>query len=127
MPFAWLEHLDRLRASAAGIGIQIELSDRDIMHRVHETIAASGPGEKYVRIIVTRGTGSAPNIDLSYAQGPQSAVILVRDLPDYRGMQAKLAVVPRLRTDRRALDPAIKSGNYLNNVLGLAEAKAAGV
>ncbi|MHC5065604.1 MAG: aminotransferase class IV [Planctomycetota bacterium] len=125
-PFAWQEHLDRLRVSAEGIGIQIELSDREIMTRVHETLAASGSEEKYVRIIITRGTGSAPNIDLGCAKGPQNVVILVRELPDYQGLQARLAVVPRLRTDRRSLDPAIKSGNYLNNVLGLAEAKAAG-
>ncbi len=126
VPFAWQEHLDRLRVSAAGIAIEVELSDREIMSRVRETIAASGPGEKYLRIIITRGTGSAPNIDFSCAQGPQTTVILVRELPGYQGLQARLAVVPRLRTDRRALDPAIKSGNYLNNVLGLAEAKAAG-
>ena len=35
-------------------------------------------------------------------------------------------MIPRLRPARRALDPAIKSGNYLNNLLGLAEAKARG-
>jgi branched-chain amino acid aminotransferase len=42
------------------------------------------------------------------------------------GKPARLWIVDRLRNDRRALDPATKSGNYLNNVLGLAEAKARG-
>ena len=40
--------------------------------------------------------------------------------------EVRLALIPRLRTDRRSLDPAIKSGNYLNNLLGLAEAKTRG-
>ena len=51
---------------------------------------------------------------------------MVRPLTPMSGKPAKLAIVERLRNDRRALDPATKSGNYLNNVLGLAEAKAKG-
>lgn len=126
VPFAWQEHLTRLRTSAKGIAIEVELSDGEIMGRIRETMSASGPGEKYLRIIITRGCGSAPNIDLSHAKGPQTVVLMVRDLPDVQGKISKLAVIPRLRIDRRALDPAIKSGNYLNNLLGLAEARAVG-
>ncbi len=96
------------------------------MRRIKETMAATGDGGKYVRIILTRGTGTAPNIDLDYAPGPSCWVIMVRDMPNKTGQPAKLALVPRLRNDRRALDPAIKSGNYLNNILGLAEAKKSG-
>ena len=51
---------------------------------------------------------------------------MVRPLPNLPGSEANLAIVSRLRNDRRALDPAAKSGNYLNNVLGLIEAKQAG-
>lgn len=130
VPFAWAEHLARMRKSADGIGLEIATSDGEIMRRVHATRAVAGGGERgkehYIRIVITRGTGSAPNIDISYAPGPETVVLLVRDLPDVHGKLARLAIVPRIRTDRRALDPAIKSGNYLNNVLGLAEAKAAG-
>jgi branched-chain amino acid aminotransferase len=50
---------------------------------------------------------------------------MVPPLPDL-GQAARLAIVDRLRNDRRALDPATKSGNYLNSVLGLAEAKELG-
>ena len=38
----------------------------------------------------------------------------------------RLAIVPRLRTDPRSLDPRAKTGNYLNNMLGLIEARRAG-
>lgn len=125
VPFAWPEHLARLRSSAQGIGLEIELDDRTIMRRVRETIAAAGVDEAYIRIIVTRGVSTAPNIDLDFAPGPPNYVILVRQLTAVTAT-IRLAVIPRLRTDRRALDPAIKSGNYLNNLLGLAEAKAKG-
>ena len=126
VPFAWREHLRRLRGSANSIRLELDLDDAGLMRRVQDTIGATGEGERYVRIIVTRGTGSAPNIDLAYADGPPNTIILVRSLPTTQGRLSRLQVVPRLRTDPRALDPAIKSGNYLNNVLGQAEARAAG-
>lgn len=126
VPFAWPEHLERMRASADGIGLPIEPSDAELMRKVKDTLLAAGNAESYVRIIISRGTGTAPNIDLAYAPGPNTLVILVRDLPPIKDSTGRLAVIPRRRTDRRALDPAIKSGNYLNNLLGLAEAKASG-
>lgn len=126
IPFAWTEHLQRLRDSAEGIGMDIGLEDDELMRRVKETVQAGNNAESYIRIVLTRGTGSAPNIDLAYAPGPATCVILVRPLPSVPTKEAHLALVKRLRNDRRALDPAIKSGNYLNNVLGLAEARAAG-
>lgn len=129
VPFVWREHLDRMRTSASALSLEVDLDDREIMRRVLETIQRAGATEDddvYVRIVVTRGTGSAPNIDLSFAPGPATTVLIVRPLPKVAGLPSRLALIPRLRNDRRALDPAIKSGNYLNNVLGLAEAKAAG-
>lgn len=125
-PFAWPEHLERLRASAAGLWMPLDLDDREIMQRAQATLDAAGNAESYVRIIVSRGTGSAPNIDLQYATGPCRWVMLVRPLTVAPGQPAHLWLVPRLRNDRRALDPAVKSGNYLNNVMGLAEARQRG-
>jgi len=126
VPFAWPEHWQRLHLSAEGIALQLDLDEATVARRVAETMAAAGDGEHYVRVIVTRGTGSAPNIDLDYAPGPPTWVVMVRPAPQVAGRPAKVALVPRLRNDRRALDPAAKSGNYLNNVLGLAEAKQRG-
>jgi branched-chain amino acid aminotransferase len=125
-PFAWPEHLERLRASAHAIYLDIGLTDRELMARVVETVRQAGFAGSYIRIIVTRGTGTAPNIDLAHAPGPARCVILVRDLPAGRATATELALIDRLRNDARAMDPAVKSGNYLNNVLGLAEARAKG-
>lgn len=126
VPFAWPEHWARLCSSAAGLQLQLDLDEATVARRVAATLAASGPGDHYVRVIVTRGSGEAPNIDLAYARSAPRWVILCRPLTAVTGLTAKVAIVDRLRNDRRALDPATKSGNYLNNVLALAEAKAAG-
>lgn len=126
VPFAWPEHWARLQASAAALHMPLDLDERTVARRVAATIAAFGSGDCYVRLIVTRGAGDAPNIDLAHAIGPPCWVVMVRPLPDTSGKPARLAIVRRRRNDRRALDPATKSGNYLNSVLGLAEAKALG-
>jgi branched-chain amino acid aminotransferase len=126
VPFAWSEHWARLQASAAAVRLELDLDEATVARRVAATLAAAAHGDSYVRIVVTRGVGTAPNIDFAYAPGPPSWVLLVRPLAAAPGAPARLQIVERLRNDRRALDPATKSGNYLNNVLGLAEARAAG-
>jgi branched-chain amino acid aminotransferase len=130
VPFAWPEHLARLRRSAAGLGIPCDPADADLVRQVHRTLGQAWEGgertEAYVRVIVTRGRGTAPSIDLAHAPGPCTTVLVVRPLPAPAAAGVRLALVPRLRVDRRALDPAIKSGNYLNSVLGLAEARQRG-
>lgn len=123
--FAYREHFERLRASGEALGMPLDLEDGQILRRVFATMAATGNAEHYVRLVVTRGTGTAPSIDLGCARGPLRWVILARPLPAGPS-EVRLAIIDRLRNDRRALDPAVKSGNYLNNVLGLAEAKQAG-
>lgn len=129
VPFAWPEHLERLRASAAAMYLDLGIADDVLVRRIDETVrAARGdePTEAYVRIVVTRGIGTAPSIDLACAPGPSCCLVLVRAAPSAPDRPARLARVERLRVDRRALDPAVKSGNYLNSVLALAEAKARG-
>ncbi len=125
-PFGWPEHWERLVASAAAIRLRLDLDEATVARRIAATLAAAGPGDRYVRIVATRGAGSAPNIDIACATGAPCWVIMVRDLAPMSGAPSRLALIDRLRNDRRALDPATKSGNYLNNVLGLAEAKDLG-
>lgn len=126
VPFALPEHLERLHGSADALMMRLDLDDQTLSRRIKETLQAANNPESYVRIIVTRGVGSAPNIDVAYATGPCTVLIMVRPLPSPGSSVGHLAFVSRLRNDRRALDPASKTGNYLNNVLGLIEAKATG-
>jgi len=126
VPLTWTEHWTRLQASARALMMELDLDEATVARRVRDTVEAAGHGDSYVRLVVTRGAGDAPNIDLAYANRPPCWVILVRPLELATGKPVRLGLVERLRNDRRALDPAAKSGNYLNNVLGLAEAKARG-
>ena len=126
VPLFWDEHWGRLSASAAGLMMTLDVSEDVVARRVHETVNAADHGDSYVRIVVTRGVGDAPNIDLDCANSRQTWVIMVRPLRLASGKSVHLRIVDRLRNDRRALNPAVKSGNYLNNVLGLAEAKSNG-
>ena len=126
VPFALPEHLERLHASADSLLMRLAFDDRTLSVRIKETLAAAKNPESYVRIIVSRGVGTAPNIDVAYAQGPCTVVIMVRPRPNLGVGEGHLAFVSRLRNDRRALDPASKTGNYLNNLLGLIEAKNSG-
>ncbi|MFY9343006.1 MAG: aminotransferase class IV [Planctomycetota bacterium] len=131
VPFGWPEHWSRLVLSAAALRLRLDLDEATVARRVAATLQEAARSDashrdSYVRIVVTRGAGDAPNIDLAYAKGPPCWLIMVRPLTPIAGKPSRLAVVDRLRNDRRALDPATKSGNYLNSVLALAEAKDQG-
>ena len=126
IPLNWKEHWTRLCASAEALMMPLDLDESTIARRIHDTMTAAERHDNYVRIVVSRGAGDAPNIDLAYANSPPCWVIFVRPLELATGHPVRLGLVQRLRNDRRALDPATKSGNYLNNVMGLAEAKAQG-
>jgi branched-chain amino acid aminotransferase len=82
----------------------------------------------YVRYTITRGEGP---IDLVPAEGVAPRyVIIVREVPKWREEYythgVDVAVVGTRRNPQDALDPNIKGGNYLNNVLGVIEARALG-
>ncbi len=120
-------HYARMTQSAERLRIPFPWSLDELIENIEATRKATGQGDHYVRIILTRGTGLAPNIDPAHAPANPNMVLLVRplELPseeDYaKGWSAWL--VNTLRNHRRALDPAIKSGNYLNNIIALMEAK----
>lgn len=126
-PFALPEHLDRLARSAAGLVLPLPPLDV-IGAAVRETLSAAGNEESYVRVVVTRGVGP---IGLDPALGDRPGLIVIvaeLELPDERLYRegAEVALVSVWRNHPRALDPAIKSGNYLNNILALAEARRRG-
>jgi branched-chain amino acid aminotransferase len=95
---------------------------------IADTLAAAGNPESYLRIIVTRGGGPI-TLDIREPERPSLVLIaapLVLPPAELYSRGASLAIVGVERTSRRAVDPAVKSGNYLNNIMALAEAKRAG-
>jgi len=126
-PFAVSEHLDRLQRSARRL--HIDLPERAWLEdQVDRTIAESKNPESYCRIIVTRGSGPI-TLDPTRAEKPMT-VILVKELESFDRWMYEEGIslyVPDIRRNPpSALDPAIKSGNYLNSVLALGEARRAG-
>lgn len=120
-------HLDRLDRSAAAIMLALPAGER-IRAAVSQTLAAAGNPDSYIRIIVTRGAGRIA-LDLDAAENPSLLVIvapLKMPRPELYSEGAHIAIVGVERTSRRAVDPAVKSGNYLNSILALAEAQRRG-
>ena len=126
-PVDFDRHLDRLARSASSIMLSLPDQAR-IRGAVGETLAAAGNPESYIRIVVTRGAGRIA-LDLD-AAGTPSLIVIVADLKMPRAELytdgAVIAIVGVERTSRRAVDPAVKSGNYLNSILALAEAQRRG-
>lgn len=120
-------HLDRLERSAASIALPLP-ARADTEAAIEATLAAAGNPDSYVRVVVTRGSG-AIGLDVALAEAP-TTIVIVRPLvlPDAELYEKGVAVqiVEVQRTPRRAVDPGVKSGNYLNNILALAEARRKG-
>ena len=127
-PYRLDRHLNRLRASAARLGIALPLGDGELSWRLDALLARAGNAESYIRVIVTRGVG-----DISYnferVQGPTvvMAVKPFRPYPEQHFRDGVDVIVSAVRRNHpRALDPAIKSCNLLNNILAVREAQARG-
>ncbi len=124
--FALEEHLDRLARSAHSVGMSLP-SRENIVAAVRATVAAAGNPESRVRIVVTRGVGQSGNLDPMSAQDPQLIVIvqpLNAPAPELYESGVAVEIVSITRNHPGALDPSVKSGNYLNNVLAVGQARA---
>jgi len=122
--FAAREHLDRLARSADRIGLRVP-PRADIERAIAETMAAAGNPESRVRVMLTRGAGK---LDLDPAAGGETQLIVIvfplgGPTPEMYEKGVSVAIVSVARNNPRAIDPAVKSGNYLNSVLALGEAR----
>jgi len=127
--FKLKEHIDRLFESAHSIMLDIPLDKEKLTKAVLYTLKKNGLKDAYVRLIVTRGIGDL-GLDPRKCRGCASVVIIADKIalyPDkfYReGL--KIITVPTVRNLPEALNPQIKSLNYLNNILAKMEATSAG-
>jgi branched-chain amino acid aminotransferase len=121
-------HFRRLRASAARLGFSVPASDADLLAQADALLARAGTGESYIRIIVSRGLGDC-SYNFEKVQGP-TVVMIQKPLPPYPAWHyrggVKVAAVAVRRNHPKALDPAIKSSNLLNNILAVREAQSRG-
>ena len=132
--FAFEEHWQRLEQSARALHMDLPLDRAQFISEARRTVTAylgKNPhaGEFYIRLQITRGDG-AIGLDTSFAD-KSSFVILVQPLKEQpekwwkTGMRLSVAnTMHRLHTD--TVNPAWKTGNYLNNILCLREAQSRG-
>ena len=126
--FKLTEHIDRLFYSAKAILLKMPISHREIVRAVIETCRRNKIRDGYVRLLVTRGAGTL-GLNPNRCKNP-SIIIIADKIQLYpaelyqRGME--IITVPTTRNLHSALNPAIKSLNYLNNILAKIEANNAG-
>ena len=126
--FKLTEHIDRLFYSAKAILLKIPMSHGEIVRAVVETCRRNRIRDGYVRLLVTRGAGTL-GLNPNRCKNP-SIIIIADKIQLYpaelyqRGME--IITVPTTRNLHSALNPAIKSLNYLNNILAKIEANNAG-
>src|SRR5947209_7776175 len=121
------EHLDRLWDSARSICLEVPMSQRAMTEAVLETTRQNDLRDGYVRLIVTRGVG---NLGLNPEQcKTPSVIIITAQIALYSEEMYKrgltVVTVATRRTNPSALNPAVKSLNYLNNVMARIEANQA--
>ena len=126
-PVDYERHIERLERSAASIWLPCP--PREVLaDAVRRTLAAAANPESYIRIIITRGRGVI-GLDVALAEDASTVVIvkpLTQPAAELYERGAVLRIVGVQRTSREAVDPGVKSGNYLNNILALAEARRHG-
>ena len=131
IPLFYEEHMTRLEYSAKQVHMRISQSRDELTAEIKRTIAATGvaKGEDvYARYHITRGAGPVDLLPNPAAK--TSYVIMVKEVPTWNPQfyseGVRLAVPPTLRNPSESLDPNIKGGNYMNNILALSEAVSVG-
>jgi branched-chain amino acid aminotransferase len=117
-------HLERLRRSASLIQLQIP-GLQMIRDAVYATMQANGLKSAYVRVTLSRGKGP---IGLDPALCPKPSLVVIaeefREYPQVLYTEGVRLIIARTRRNlAEALNPKIKSLNFLNNILAKIEAK----
>ena len=127
--FLLREHIARLYRSAQAIGLVIPMSQEEMCRAVITTCAANDCRNGYIRLVVTRGVG---NLGLNPYQCPKAGVFIIAATiqlypPEFYEKGLKIITVGTVRNHPEAVNPNIKSLNYLNNIMAKIEAVNSGV
>lgn len=122
--FKLKEHIDRLYRSAHMIMLEIPLGKQEMQEAIVTTMRANNLKDAYIRVVVSRGEGDL-GLDPRKCKNP-NVVIITDKIVLYpqelyeKGME--IITVPTRRNIPEAINPQIKSLNYLNNILAKIEA-----
>jgi branched-chain amino acid aminotransferase len=123
------QHVERLFASARAIALEVPMGRGELIEAMQQTLDANGLTDAYIRLVITRGVGTL-GLDPYECSDPQ--VIIITDSialypPELYRKGLELVTVSTIRNHPNALNPRIKSLNYLNNILAKIECLQAGV
>jgi len=126
--FRLKEHIDRLFYSAKSILLTIPMSHAELMAAVVDTCRQNNLRDGYIRLLVTRGIGT---LGLNPNRCKNPSVVIIADKiqlypPELYRKGMEIITVPTVRNLHSALNPAIKSLNYLNNIMAKIEANNGG-
>ena len=125
IPFLLQDHLDRLWKSASRLEMPLVYDQDQISAEVNKALAELGVEEAYFRVIITRGEG-----DISLDPGEEAKnnlIIIAQEHLPYptwwyeKGVHVVITNV--VRVSKESVDPNVKSGNYLNNVMAFMQAR----
>ncbi len=123
------EHIARLYETCHTMMINIPLTKKEMEKAVVATLKENKIDNGYIRAIVTRGVGDL-GLDPRKCHGAPTVIIITDKITLYpeelyqKGME--IITVPTVKNHPEALNPQLKSLNYLNNILAKIEANNAG-
>lgn len=122
--FRLKEHMERLYKSAKAIWMTIPLSNEEFNKAVVESVRRSGLKDGYIRVIVSRGKG---DLGLDPRKCKTATVVIIPDTIKIYPQEMydngmTIITVPTRRNINEAVNPKIKSLNYLNNIMAKIEA-----
>jgi branched-chain amino acid aminotransferase len=126
--FRLKQHLERLWNSAKAIWLEIPISPEEMTDAVNSTVKTNGIEDGYVRLVVTRGAGTL-GLDPNKTSDPQVIVIAdhIELYPkEFYENGLEIVTVSTIRNHPAAVNPRVKSLNYLNNILAKIEGLQAG-
>ncbi len=126
--FRLADHVNRLYDSARSIHLEIPIPREEMTRAVVDTLAINGIKDGYVRLVVTRGAGSL-GLDPRKTTDPQ--IIVIADSISLYPAELyehglKIVTAGTMRNHPAALNPRVKSLNYLNSILAKIEGTNAG-
>ncbi|HOW35148.1 MAG TPA: branched-chain-amino-acid transaminase [Candidatus Omnitrophota bacterium] len=127
--FKLKEHLDRLYETAHTLMLEIPLTKEQMAKAITLTLKANNLNDAYIRVVVSRGEGDL-GLDPRKCKKGASIVIITDKITLYpqelykKGLE--IITVPTVRNLPEALNPQLKSLNYLNNILAKIEARQSG-
>jgi len=123
------KHVRRLFDSANGIRLTIPMNQRKVADAIVGTLEANGLADAYIRVVVTRGEGT---LGLDPNRCPKPNIFIITDKITLYPQELyenglDIITAATMRNHPNAVNPRLKSLNYLNNILAKIEAIDAGV